>query len=227
MKKLTSAILLVSVFVSLVLVSSFSQAAGSSVELPDMPKIKPLNRNRSLQNGAKLFINYCLGCHSAKYVRYERIAQDLEIDIDSLKANLMFTSDKVGSPLSIAMDGEEAKTWFGATPPDLSLEARLRGSDWVYGYLTGFYPDDSRPYGYNNKVFPLVGMPHVMEDMQKSLSDKDFKKQMYDLTNFMDYMAEPAKKERIILGRWVIAFLLLLMLPAVLWLNHEYWKDIH
>ncbi len=97
----------------------------------------------------------------------------------------------------------------------------------MYAYLTGFYADESRPYGYNNKVFPSVGMPHVLEDLQRNLSEEDFNKAMYDLTNFMDYMAEPVKKERIILGRWVIAFLFFIMLPAVLWLNHEYWKDVH
>ncbi len=221
MKKLSSFVL----FIALV-TPSFLMAAGGGAELPKI-HIDPLNRTKSLQNGAKLFVNYCLGCHSAKYVRYERIAQDLEIDLEDLQANLMFTGEKAGDPLTIALSPDMAKQWFGAAPPDLSLEARLRGSDWVYGYLTGFYADESRPFGYNNKVFPLVGMPHVMEDLQKTLSPEDFNKSMYDLTNFMDYMAEPMKKERIELGRWVIAFLVLIMLPAVVWLNHEYWKDVH
>ena len=221
MKKLSSLVLILSMSLSSLLMAS----SGGS----DLPKISidPLNRTESLQNGAKLFINYCLGCHSAKYVRYGRIAQDLDISIADLKANLMFTSNKVGDPLTIALTPELAKEWFGASPPDLSLEARLRGPDWVYGYLTGFYPDENRPYGYNNHVFPSVGMPHVMEGMQKELSEVEFNKQMYDLTNFMDYMAEPMKKERIELGRWVIAFLVFLFLPVTIWLNHEYWKDIH
>lgn len=220
MKKLNSFVLLVSLSLS-----SWLMASGGG----DYPKVNidPLNRTESLQNGAKLFVNYCLGCHSAKYVRYERMAKDLEIDMDELKDNLMFTGDKVGDPMLIALENDQAKRWFGAAPPDLSLEARLRGPDWVYAYLTGFYPDESRPFGYNNTVFPSVGMPHVLEGMQKELSEDEFNKQMYDLTNFMDYMAEPIKKERIILGRWVIAFLVLLLLPAVVWLNHEYWKDIH
>ncbi len=221
MKKLLTIILLASVSLP-----SAVMAAGSSVELPKID-INPMHRTKSLQNGAKLFVNYCLGCHSAKYMRYERIAQDLDISIEDMQANLMFTSDKIGSPMTIAMDPDQAKAWFGATPPDLSLEARLRGADWVYGYLTGFYPDESRPFGYNNKVFPSVGMPHVMEDLQKELSEEEFNAAMYDLTNFMDYMAEPMKKERIALGRWVLAFLILLFLPATLWLNHEYWKDVH
>lgn len=221
MKKLTYIVLLISFSWS-----SLALAAGGAGDLPKI-SIDPLNRTESLQNGAKLYINYCLGCHSAKYVRYERIAQDLEIDIDNLKNNLMFTGDKVGDPLTIALPPEQAKTWFGATPPDLSLEARLKGADWVYAYLTGFYHDESRPFGYNNKVFPSVGMPHVLEGMQKELSEIEFNKAMYDLTNFMDYMAEPIKKERIELGRWVMAFLILIFLPAVLWLNHEYWKDVH
>jgi ubiquinol-cytochrome c reductase cytochrome c1 subunit len=221
MKKLNSFVLLAAL-----IFPAFSIAAGSGVDLPEI-NIDPLNRDKSLQNGAKLYINYCLGCHSAKYVRYERIAQDLGIELDDLKTNLMFTGDKAGDPLTIAMRAEEAKDWFGATPPDLSLEARLRGTDWVYGYLTGFYPDESRPFGYNNKVFPSVGMPHVLEGMQKELSEEEFNSEMYDLANFMDYMAEPIKKERILLGRWVIAFLVFVMLPVVVWLNHEYWKDIH
>jgi ubiquinol-cytochrome c reductase cytochrome c1 subunit len=221
MKKLSSIILLAGLTLS-----SLVTAAGSGVELPTI-SIDPLNRNASLQNGAKLFVNYCLGCHSAKYVRYERIAQDLEIDLEDLKANLMFTSDKVGDPLTIAMSADDAKGWFGATPPDLSLEARLRGTDWVYAYLTGFYPDESRPFGYNNKVFPSVGMPHVLEGMQNELTEVEFHKAMYDLTNFMDYIAEPIKKERIEMGRWVIAFLVFLFLPVTLWLNHEYWKNVH
>lgn len=221
MKKLTYLVLLISFSWS-----SIALAAGGTGDLPKI-SIDPLNRTESLQNGAKLYINYCLGCHSAKYVRYERIAQDLEIDIDNLKNNLMFTGEKVGDPLTIALPPEQAKTWFGATPPDLSLEARLKGADWVYAYLTGFYHDESRPFGYNNKVFPSVGMPHVLEGMQKELSEVEFNKAMYDLTNFMDYMAEPIKKERIELGRWVMAFLILIFLPAVLWLNHEYWKDVH
>lgn len=212
-------------FISLSL-SSFSFASGGGEHLTKI-SINPLNRTESLQNGAKLYINYCLGCHSAKYVRYERIAQDLEINLDDMKANLMFTSDKVGDPLTIALTHEQAKAWFGAIPPDLSLEARLRGTDWVYAYLTGFYHDESRPFGYNNKVFPSVGMPNVLEGMQADMSEEEFHSAAYDLTNFLDYIAEPIKKERIELGRWVIAFLVLIFLPAVLWLNHEYWKDVH
>jgi ubiquinol-cytochrome c reductase cytochrome c1 subunit len=221
MKKLTYIVLLISFSWSSVVLAS-----GGGAELAKI-SIDPLNRTESLQNGAKLYINYCLGCHSAKYVRYERIAQDLEIDIEDLKANLMFTSEKVGDPLTIALDHQQAKAWFGAVPPDLSLEARLRGPDWVYAYLTGFYPDESRPFGYNNKVFPSVGMPHVLEGMQKDLSEVEYNKAVYDITNFMDYMAEPIKKERIELGRWVIAFLVFLFLPVTLWLNHEYWKNVH
>ena len=221
MKKLTIFILLSSLVFPPVLL-----AAGPSQDLPPV-SIDPLHRTKSLQSGAKLFVNYCLGCHSAKYVRYERIAQDLELSIEDVAENLMFTGERIGDPLTIALPPEQAANWFGIAPPDLSLHARLKGADWVYAYLTGFYADESRPFGYNNTIFPAVGMPHVLEDLQISLSEAEFNKAMYDLTNFMDYMAEPMKKERIILGRWVIAFLLFIMLPAVLWLNHEYWKDVH
>lgn len=221
MKKLNSLILLCSLALS-----SSLMASGGGEALPGVT-MDPLHRTESLQRGAKLFVNYCLGCHSAKYLRYERIAQDLELDLEDVQTNLMFTGEKAGDPLTIAMSKEEAKRWFGAAPPDLSLHAKLKGSDWLYAYLTGFYADESRPYGYNNTVFPSVGMPHVLEDLQRDLSEEDFNSAVYDLTNFMDYMAEPIKKERIILGRWVIAFLFFIMLPAVLWLNHEYWKDVH
>lgn len=222
MKSLTYFLFLVTLTVS-----SLSFASSGEADLPEMKHIDPLHRTESLQHGAKIFVNYCLGCHSAKYVRYERLREDLGLTKEELKSNLMFTSDKVGDTLTIALQHDQAKKWFGAAPPDLSLEARLRGANWVYNYLTGFYPDESRPFGYNNHVFPSVGMPFVLESMQKDMTEIEFDKSMYDLTNFLDYIAEPIKKERIELGRWVIAFLILIMLPVTLWLNHEYWKYIH
>lgn len=220
MKKLTQ------VFMVLVMSSVFSNAFASSggAELEKI-SVDPFNKE-SLQNGAKLYVNYCLGCHSAKYVRYERIAQDLDLPLALVKENLMFTGEKLGDQMLIAMPAEASKEWFGATPPDLSLEAALRGPDWLYGYLTGFYHDDSRPWGVNNKVFKDVGMPNVVAGLEEELGEEAFHKAMYDLTNFMDYMAEPVKAKRLIMGRWVIAFLFFMLIP-VLWLNHEYWKDVH
>lgn len=125
-----------------------------------------LRDKASLQNGAKLFMNYCAGCHSTQYQRYSRVADDLGIARSAMSENLVFTGVKVGSLMKTAMPAASGAKWFGATPPDLTLEARLRGPDWVYTYLRSFYVDESRPFGVNNIVFPSVGMPHVLEELQ-------------------------------------------------------------
>ena len=120
----------------------------------------------SMQRGAKIYMNYCYGCHSLKYARYNRVARDLGIPEDLFKENLMFGDQKMGDLMTIGMDQSEAKEWFGVAPPDLTLETSLRGTDWVYTYLVSFYEDNSRPFGVNNKVYENVGMPHVLEGMQ-------------------------------------------------------------
>jgi ubiquinol-cytochrome c reductase cytochrome c1 subunit len=180
----------------------------------------------SQQKGAQIFINNCLGCHSAQYMRYERVAEDLGIPKDIMMENLVFTTDKIGETMHSAMPKDLGKKWFGTVPPDLTLEARLRGPDWVYSYLTTFYPDESRPWGVNNHVFKDVGMPHVLEKMQAELSEDEFKERMADLTNFMVYMAEPARADRERIGKYVLIFLFILLIP-VYFLNREYWKDVH
>lgn len=120
----------------------------------------------SLQRGAQIYMNYCLGCHSLKYARYKKVSEDLEIPLDMFKDNLIFGDQKMGDLIQVGMDPQEAKEWFGNTPPDLTLEAGLRGPDWVYTYLKSFYIDESRPLGVNNKVYENVGMPHVLVDLQ-------------------------------------------------------------
>ena len=120
----------------------------------------------SLQRGAQIYMNYCLGCHSLKYARYKKVSEDLEIPLDMFQENLIFGDQKMGDLIQVGMDPKEAKEWFGNTPPDLTLEAGLRGPDWIYTYLKSFYLDDSRPLGVNNKVYENVGMPHVLIDMQ-------------------------------------------------------------
>lgn len=141
-----------------------SASGGGGLALDHM---KPdLMNQASLQKGAALFTNYCMGCHSMKYARYERVATDLNIPLSLYEENLIFTGAKIGELMQIGMSAQQAKGWFGAPPPDLSLEARLRGSDWLYTYLRAFYKDDKRPYGVNNAVFPDVGMPHVFAEMQ-------------------------------------------------------------
>lgn len=180
----------------------------------------------SLQRGAQVFINNCLGCHSAKYMRYERVSTDLEIPAEIMKKNLMFTTDKIGETMISSIPEELAEKWFGSVPPDLTLVARLRGSDWLYSYLTNFYVDESRPWGVNNHVFADVGMPHVLSNMEKELGEKEFKSTMADLTNYMVYMSEPIRAERERIGVYVLIFLAIFFIP-VFFLNREYWKDIH
>ncbi len=196
----------------------------------------------SLQNGAKLYINYCLGCHSLKYQRYERMADDLQIPKDIVMKNMMFTSDKIGATMSINMPGEDAAKWFGQTPPDLSLMARAKGVDYLYAYLKGFYKDSSRPWGVNNSAFPDVGMPHALEPLQGmfakgedghmvrltegEFNDEEYDHAILDLVNFLDYVSEPMKAERIALGIKVI-FFLLIFFGFAYFLKKEYWKDVH
>ncbi len=139
-------------------------AAGGSVPLDPM---EPDHTNEaSLQRGAALFTNYCMGCHSLEYARYKRVADDIGIPVDLYEENLIFTGAKIGELMKISMDKGMAAGWFGNAPPDLTLESRLRGESWIYSYLRGFYKDESRPLGVNNVVFSNVGMPHVLVDMQ-------------------------------------------------------------
>lgn len=179
----------------------------------------------SLQNGAKIFMNYCAGCHSAKYVRHSRIAKDLEIPPELVEKYLMVTTDQIGDHITAEIDPEIQASWFGAAPPDLSLETRLRGDDWVYTYLLSFYEDPSRPWGANNLVLHNAAMPHVLHNMQETLSQEEFESEVGDLVNFMAWMGEPARHDRQVIGFFVILFLLVLLIPVYL-LNKEFWKDV-
>jgi len=142
-----------------------ANAAESGARLLTAP-VDPLNDD-SLQRGAKLFVNYCLNCHSAKYMRYNTLTE-IGLTEQQIKDNLMFATDRIGSTMAVAMPAARAKAWFGVAPPDLSVEARVRGPDWIYSYLLGFYRDDKTPSGWNNLVFPNVGMPHVLWELQGS-----------------------------------------------------------
>ncbi|WP_437883462.1 cytochrome c1 [Pseudomonas sp. LRF_L74] len=139
-------------------------AGGHDVELEHVDI--DLTDKAALQDGARTFANYCMGCHSAKFQRYERVAKDLGIPEELMMENLVFTGAKIGDHMKIGMKPEDAKVWFGAAPPDLTLVARVRGTDWLYGYLRSFYEDPTRPWGVNNKVFPNVGMPNVLASLQ-------------------------------------------------------------
>lgn len=211
-----------------------------------------LSNKTSLQRGARLFVNYCLSCHSAEYMRYNRMAKDLELSEDAVKANMMFTTEKIGETMTVAMRSDDATRWLGAAPPDLSVMARARGADYVYSYLNGFYSDDARAIGVNNIYYPGTAMPHVLwelQGMQKLVERGDgdghnghgaslelaspgimtaaeYQQATRDLVAFLVYVGEPAKLVRYRIGFWVIAFLLVLLLATYL-MKREYWKDVH
>ncbi len=199
-------------------------ASEGTIELKEAPV--DLHNKASLQNGAKLYVNYCMGCHSMKYLRYGRLAKDLGLKDDVVLKNLVFTGDRIGDLMENAIRPEDAEAWFGTTPPDLTYEARLRSPDWIYTYLLSFYTDFSRPTGANNKLFPKVAMPDVLYNMRNSMSEEEFKKNMGDLVNFMTYAAEPIRTYREHLGVYVLIFLVILLIPAYL-MKREFWKDVH
>jgi len=219
------------------LYNSISFSADGSYHL-DNAKIN-LDDEQSLQRGARNFINYCLNCHSANYMRYNRLA-DIGLSDDVIKENLLFTAEKTGELMDINMDSTEAKKWFGANPPNLTVTARSRGKDWIYSYLRTFYVDESRELGWNNLVYPNAAMPHVLWELQgvqnlednklkltKSglLSAEEYDQFVLDTTNYMVFMSEPAKLVRYKIGYYVIGFLLILLI-LVINLKKEFWKDI-
>jgi len=179
----------------------------------------------SLQNGAKLFMNYCSGCHAIGFMRYNRIAKDLNLSDSLVAEHLMFAGEKPGETITTAMPKEGAAKWFGGTPPDLSLVARAKGTDWIYTYLRGFYEDDSKVFGVNNKVLENASMPDVLWSLKEGKSEAEFDQDVRDITNFLDYVGEPAKLIRTSLGVWVLLFLGVLLVLTYL-LKKEYWKDV-
>lgn len=238
-----------------ILLALLPVAAHASEETAALDKA-PVNvyDKLSLQRGARTFVNYCLNCHSANYMRYSRL-QDLGLTEAQIRDNLLFTAEKVGQPMSIAMHPADAKKWFGAAPPDLTVIARARGADWLYTYLRSFYRDPKRPTGWNNIVFPNVGMPHVFWELQGEqvahfrtekdhdgkehevfekfelvkagkMTKPEFDAMVGDLVNYLAYMGEPAQAQRKQLGIIVIFFLLGLTVLAY-YLKKEFWKDVH
>lgn len=228
-----------------------SAAASGGVALPYQFRVDTANQ-ASVQRGARNFVNYCAGCHAMKHLRYSRIAQDLGIPEDLLKSSLMFDTDKVGDPIGTAMPAASA-AWFGQQPPDLTVETRMRGADWVYNYLMTFYVDPQRPLGTNNLVLPGASMPHVLGELQGwqvlqaadhgeggghdakprfelvqpgALEPEAFRRFVADTVNFMAYAAEPGREKRIATGIWVMLYLLLLTVLAF-WMKHEWWKGVH
>jgi ubiquinol-cytochrome c reductase cytochrome c1 subunit len=178
----------------------------------------------ALQRGAGVFVNYCLSCHTASYMRYSRLAQDLELSEDVVMENLVFSDAKIGETMEIAMNPEDAERWFGKTPPDLSLVGRSSGPDWLYAYMRSFYQDDSGDW--NNHVLPNVSMPHVLWRAQETLSAEEYDNTVRDLVTFLDYLGEPAKLKRKNIGVWVMLFLAVFAFLTYL-LKAEYWRDVH
>jgi ubiquinol-cytochrome c reductase cytochrome c1 subunit len=243
MSMITKLLLIVSLLVSPALLASGGGENLDSVYIN-------LADKGSLRRGAHTFVNYCLSCHAASYMRYERMAADLEIDTPTLVDNLMFATDKPGELMTINMASEDAKAWFGVVPPDLSLTARSRGPDWIYTYLRSFYRDETTPTGWNNTLFPSVAMPHVLYEWQGlreahfdesqgvsefsgfeqivsgEMSETTYDEAISDLTNFMVYLAEPAKLVRYDIGFWVMGFMLV-FIGLTYALKKEYWRDIH
>ncbi|MDP8984956.1 MAG: cytochrome c1 [Pseudomonadota bacterium] len=227
-------------------------AAQEGGALP--PSGADINNIESLQRGARNFMNYCSGCHSLKYLRYNRAAKDLQIPESELAANLMFTSDKTFETINSAMPAA-SEGWFGKQPPDLSLMARARGVDYIYSFLKGFYVDKTRIWGTNNLILPGAAMPDVVADLQGlqkpvfkneadehgnanmvlvgveqmtpgAMKPEEYDQFARDTANFLDYAGEPAKAKRQSLGVFVILFLLVFFAFAYM-LKKEYWKDVH
>ena len=222
-------------------------ASGAEVHLDKAPV--NLKDQVSLQRGAKLFTSRCLACHSAAYMRYNRLT-DIGMTEEQIKKDLELPEDvKLGSTMQAAMDANSAKLAYGVAPPDLSVISRSRSADWLYTYLRSFYVDSARSTGWNNVIFPSVGMPHVLSDMQGeqslkvenheghetrklelttpgSMTPAEYDSAVADLTNFLVFMGEPAKLVRYNLGLIVIGFLLVLFV-LVYALKKEMWKDIH
>ena len=220
-------------------------AAGAALQLDKAPDVQ--DDKAALQNGAKVFVNYCLSCHSLSFVRYNRLTE-LGLSEQQVRDNLMFTADKIGEPMRIAARPAEQKQWFGANPPDLTLVARARasgdgsGADWLFTYLRSFYRDEQRPTGWNNTVFANVGMPHVLWELQGQqvlnhethelvtavpgqLSRTEYDKQVADLVGFLVWAGEPGAGFRKQLGYGVLAFLMILFGVSYA-LKKEFWKDV-
>jgi len=246
-----------SVLITIVTAALLLGRAAVADEEGDIALLKSgtdISNTESLQRGARNFMNYCSGCHSLKYLRYNRLATDLKIPESELAGNLMFTSDKAFDTINSSMP-KDSDAWFGKAPPDLSLMARERGVDYLYSYLKGFYVDKTRPWGVNNLYLPSAAMPDVLAELhglQKpvfkneqdergnarmvlvgadamtpgSMKPEEYDQFVRDTVNFLDYAGEPVKDKRQSMGIFVMLFLLVFFVFAYL-LKKEYWKDVH
>lgn len=235
------------------IIPALTMASAGGDQYPNDAADIDLGNQASLQRGAATFVNYCLSCHTAKYMRYSRMADDLGLTEEQVMQNLMVSGGKIGNAMSVAMRAEDAKTWFGNTPPDLSVIARAKGADYLYNYLRAFYVDESTPTGMNNSV-KQVSMPHVLWNLQGlqkpvyetieehghsskhlvgfdivqpgELSTAEYNAKVRDLVNFLVYLGEPAKLQRYTMGLVVMLFLFVLLVFTY-YLKKEFWKDVH
>lgn len=230
-----------------------ANSAAAAEEGEAMPSAQTNVSNvTSLQRGARTYFNYCSGCHSIKYMNYARLSQDLQLSEAEVLKSFAFTGAKIGDQVLSNMPADHSQEWFGKTPPDLSLEARAKGPDWIYNYLRSFYVDPSAAVGWNNTVFPNASMPNPLWELQgvqtahmapaKAGEDahvekleltspgrqsaSEFDETARDLTAFLQYVGEPAALQREAVGVWVLLFLVGFTFLAWL-LKHEYWKDVH
>ena len=232
-------------FFFLMFVINYSFAAGGGSGLDDAKL--DLSDGLSIQRGAQTFVNFCLGCHEASYMRFNRLG-DLGLSNGQIKEFLIFGEKKVGDTMVNAMDKEDAELWFGIVPPDLSVIARSRGPDWLYTYLRSFYQDDKSTTGWNNTLFPNVGMPHILWELQGireleagevshlgqktvtkvegALNQTEYDSFVRDLVNYLVFIGEPARTLRVQIGI-VILFVLSIFLVLTWVLKKEYWKDVN
>jgi ubiquinol-cytochrome c reductase cytochrome c1 subunit len=226
--------------------AAFAAGGGPALE----PAGNDADNVASLQRGARNFMNYCSGCHSAQYVRFNSIARDLQLSDQQIIDNLMFNADKTFETIQASMPSQDAARWFGQPPPDLSLMARARGTDYVYNFLKGFYLDPDSPTGVDNIILEGTGMPHVLWELQGlqsavfhedengvetfehfeqvtqgTMSSEDFDAFVRDTANFMEYISEPVRSTRRVLGVWVLIYLTVFWIIASM-LKKQIWKDV-
>jgi ubiquinol-cytochrome c reductase cytochrome c1 subunit len=237
---------------TLVALPGLALAAGSDLNLEKANN--DIHNKASLQRGAKNFVNYCLGCHTAKYVRYNRVAADIGLTEQQMVENLLWSGESPHSTMVNGLHADEAKKWFGVAPPDLSLIARSRSPDYVYTFMKSFYADPAKANGTNNTVLPGTAMPHVLWELQGTqeavweghtdaqgnvqkvfkefklanpgkLTPEQYDEFVRDTVNFLEYIGEPVQAKRQSMGFVVIAFLVFFTLLAYA-LKKEYWKDV-
>ncbi|MEX2124563.1 MAG: cytochrome c1 [Woeseia sp.] len=237
--------------ITLLIAGASALAAAGDVELE--PAGNDVGNIASLQRGARNFMNYCAGCHSAKYVRYNSVAKDLGLTEDQIVDNLMFNAEKTFETIEASMPLDAAARWFGQPPPDMSLIARAKGTDYIYNFLKGFHLDSESPTGVDNLHLSGTSMPHVLWELQGYqravfeeadagsgaepvfsrfesvsagvISPEDYDAFVRDTVNFLEYISEPVRATRRVLGVWVLMFLTVFLIIATM-LKNQIWKDV-